>query len=198
VLTRAYPINMAVGSQNPLSWSHVRGWLQERFLRHLWIAVGTPAGGSQKRRFSRSAECPKCVAAIATGSVEGREGAGYRAVPSADLFTKAIVAIDGSKFKAVNNRDRNLTVAKVGKPMGRSTPASTTTSPTLIGPIARKAMSPKAGTAVGRRNGLIFLRELAGNGYAVAGTTAGRRGRSRWISYADRAAAIGRTILRPP
>jgi transposase len=31
------------------------------------------------------------------------------------LFTKAIVAIDGSKFKAVNNRDRNFTVAKVAK-----------------------------------------------------------------------------------
>ncbi len=34
-----------------------------------------------------------------------------------NLFTKAIVAIDGSKFKAVNNRDRNYTVAKVGKRM---------------------------------------------------------------------------------
>jgi len=33
------------------------------------------------------------------------------------LFTKAIVAIDGSKFKAVNNRDKNYTVAKVGKRM---------------------------------------------------------------------------------
>ena len=31
------------------------------------------------------------------------------------LFTRAIVAIDGSKFKAVNNRDKNFTVAKVGK-----------------------------------------------------------------------------------
>src|SRR5271168_3228563 len=31
------------------------------------------------------------------------------------LFTQAIVAIDGSKFKAVNNRDKNFTVAKVGK-----------------------------------------------------------------------------------
>jgi hypothetical protein len=31
------------------------------------------------------------------------------------LFTKAIVAIDGSKFKAVNNRDKNFTVAKVAK-----------------------------------------------------------------------------------
>src|SRR5499425_2471895 len=29
------------------------------------------------------------------------------------LFTRAVVAIDGSKFKAVNNRDRNYTVAKV-------------------------------------------------------------------------------------
>lgn len=27
------------------------------------------------------------------------------------LFTRAIVAIDGSKFKAVNNRDKNFTVA---------------------------------------------------------------------------------------
>jgi transposase len=30
-----------------------------------------------------------------------------------DLFSEAIVAIDGSKFKAVNNRDRNYTRAKV-------------------------------------------------------------------------------------
>src|SRR5215475_9992075 len=29
------------------------------------------------------------------------------------LFTDAVVAIDGSKFKAVNNRDKNYTVAKV-------------------------------------------------------------------------------------
>jgi transposase len=32
-----------------------------------------------------------------------------------DLFTRAVVAIDGSKFKAVNNRDRNFTVAKVAR-----------------------------------------------------------------------------------
>jgi len=31
------------------------------------------------------------------------------------LFTRAVVSIDGSKFKAVNNRDKNYTVAKVGK-----------------------------------------------------------------------------------
>jgi len=34
-----------------------------------------------------------------------------------DLFTKAIVAIDGSKFKAVNNRDKNYTTAKLAKRM---------------------------------------------------------------------------------
>jgi transposase len=32
-----------------------------------------------------------------------------------NLFTKAVVALDGSKFKAVNNRDKNFTVAKVAK-----------------------------------------------------------------------------------
>src|SRR3546814_18174038 len=36
-------------------------------------------------------------------------------VCSSDLFTRAVVAIDGSKFKAVNNRDRNFTVAKAAK-----------------------------------------------------------------------------------
>jgi transposase len=34
-----------------------------------------------------------------------------------NLFTRAVVAIDGSKFKAVNNRDKNFTVAKVAKRM---------------------------------------------------------------------------------
>src|SRR5471032_950005 len=34
-----------------------------------------------------------------------------------NLFTKAVVAIDGSKFKAVNTRDKNYTVAKVAKRM---------------------------------------------------------------------------------
>ena len=31
------------------------------------------------------------------------------------LFTRAVVAVDGSKFKAVNNRDKNFTVTKVAK-----------------------------------------------------------------------------------
>ena len=36
-----------------------------------------------------------------------------------DLFSQAIVAIDGSKFKAVNNRDRNFTRAKTQKRMAQ-------------------------------------------------------------------------------
>jgi transposase len=50
-------------------------------------------------------------------------GAGIRAVCSQfvilcrrlNLFTRAVVAIDGSKFKAVNNRDKNYTVHKAAK-----------------------------------------------------------------------------------
>src|SRR5471032_1098513 len=34
-----------------------------------------------------------------------------------NLFSEAIVAIDGSKFKEVNNRDRNFTTAKIQKRM---------------------------------------------------------------------------------
>ena len=36
-----------------------------------------------------------------------------------DLFTEAIVAIDGSKFKAVNNRDKNFTPAKMHRRMAQ-------------------------------------------------------------------------------
>ena len=36
-------------------------------------------------------------------------------MPSFNLFTRTVIAIDGSKFKAVNNRDKNFTVAKVAK-----------------------------------------------------------------------------------
>ena len=32
-----------------------------------------------------------------------------------NLFTRAVIAVDGSKFKAVNNRDKTFTVAKVAK-----------------------------------------------------------------------------------
>jgi hypothetical protein len=44
-----------------------------------------------------------------------------------NLFTQTLVAIDGSKFKAVNNRDRNLTPAK----MGPRSPSDRQCPPTL-------------------------------------------------------------------
>jgi len=34
-----------------------------------------------------------------------------------NLFTQTLVAIDGSKFKAVNNRDKNFTLAKMKRRM---------------------------------------------------------------------------------
>jgi hypothetical protein len=42
-----------------------------------------------------------------------------------DLFSDASVAIDGSKFKAVNTRDRNFTQVKMSGAWSRSTKAST-------------------------------------------------------------------------
>jgi len=36
-----------------------------------------------------------------------------------DLFSQAIVAIDGSKFKVVNNRDKNFTNAKMQRRMAQ-------------------------------------------------------------------------------
>ena len=40
------------------------------------------------------------------------------------LLTQASVAIDGSKFKAVNNRDKNFTRAKMDRRMAQIVPAS--------------------------------------------------------------------------
>lgn len=34
-----------------------------------------------------------------------------------DLFSDSLVAIDGSKFEAINNRDRNFTSAKLKRRM---------------------------------------------------------------------------------
>src|ERR1700722_12939854 len=44
-----------------------------------------------------------------------------------NLFTRAIVAIDGSKFKAVNNRDKNFTVPRSPSALSRWRPASRAT-----------------------------------------------------------------------
>ena len=40
-----------------------------------------------------------------------------RAVPKSELFTQAIVAIDGSRFKAVNSRDRSFSRGSLGRRM---------------------------------------------------------------------------------
>ena len=44
-----------------------------------------------------------------------------------DLFSQAIVAIDGSKFKAVNNRDKNFTNAKMQRRMAQLEETSSAT-----------------------------------------------------------------------
>ena len=43
----------------------------------------------------------------------------YRTVPRDGLLTQANVAIDGSKFKAVNNHDKNFTRAKMERRMAQ-------------------------------------------------------------------------------
>jgi hypothetical protein len=53
-----------------------------------------------------------------------RRAAGWcRMCRQLDLFSEAIVAIDGSKFKAVNNRDKNFTPNKIQAGWSRSRPA---------------------------------------------------------------------------
>ena len=54
-----------------------------------------------------------------------------------NLFTQTVVAIDGSKFKAVNNRDKNFTVAKVGKRIEQVEASIARYLAQRIGPIAR-------------------------------------------------------------
>jgi hypothetical protein len=57
------------------------------------------------------------------------------------LFGENLVAIDGSKLKAVNNRDRNFTSAKLKRRMEKSNRASTVTSRHSI-PLTRKSPNP--------------------------------------------------------
>jgi hypothetical protein len=55
------------------------------------------------------------------------------------------VAIDGSKFKAVNNRDRNFTDAKIKRRMERSSKASSVTWQLWTRPTAHspKSLNPR-------------------------------------------------------
>jgi hypothetical protein len=60
------------------------------------------------------------------------------------LSSEAIVAIDGSKFKAVNNRDKNFTPNKIQRRMGRSRPASPCGVRTLLDRVAEDQNSMRA------------------------------------------------------
>ena len=69
-----------------------------------------------------------------------------------NLFTDAIVAIDGSKFKAVNNRDKNFTERKLQARM-RATRGEhrSATWPSSIVPTATRAAVTEAGSSTSRR-----------------------------------------------
>src|SRR3984885_4121507 len=65
-----------------------------------------------------------------------------------NLLSEAVVAVDGSKFKAVNNRDRKFTSAKVQKcksAWSKSKPASIDTCPCSIQRTARRPRPLQAG-----------------------------------------------------
>ena len=74
-----------------------------------------------------------------------------------NLFSRAVVAIDGSKFKAVNNRDKNFTPPSWPSASSRSRPASHATSPRWTAPTGRVARRPRPGT--GSRTKSRALRE---------------------------------------
>ena len=59
------------------------------------------------------------------------------------LFTRAVVAIDGSKFKAVNNRTRITRLPRSPGGWSRSTSASRITCGRSTGPTAKRAISPR-------------------------------------------------------
>ena len=75
----------------------------QRNIELMWLTGGAGTRLQDNRR-------------LPTGQWRGDPGGVFPVcgvVPRAGLFTRAVVAIDGSKFKAVNNRDKNYTVAKV-------------------------------------------------------------------------------------
>ena len=59
------------------------------------------------------------------------------------LFSQAIVAIDSSKFKAVNSRDRNFTPGKIDAASGRSKRASSATWRRSTPPTGRSPRSSR-------------------------------------------------------
>ena len=60
-----------------------------------------------------------------------------------DLFSKTVIAIDGSRFKAVNTRDKNYTLVRSSVVWSRSKPVSHATYRHWTPPIGKRARSPK-------------------------------------------------------
>ena len=103
-----------------------------------------------------------------------------------DLFTRAVVAIDGSKFKAVNNRDKNFTVAKVAKRMAQVDASIARYLAALDRADRQESDITEAKTSrikekiAGLRRQMAFLREMeqAGSGRARQTGLADRSGRA--------------------
>ena len=68
-----------------------------------------------------------------------------------NLFTRAVVALDGSRFKAVNNRDKNFTVAKVAKRIEQVEASIARYLAALNRRIGRTMMSPRPRQCASRR-----------------------------------------------
>jgi hypothetical protein len=64
-----------------------------------------------------------------------------------ELFTQAVAAIDGSKFKAVNTRDKNFTKAKLKSRMDQVRPAL---SVTWAGLVRFRTLFARAANALGQ------------------------------------------------
>ncbi len=117
------------------------------------------------------------------------------------LFSQAIVAIDGSKFKAVNNRDRNFTRAKMQRRMSRSKRASSATWRSWTPPTANRPVAEARRAAAGED------REAAAEMQRMKVVGAGSRGCTRRANLADRpgcalddhprALALSATTCRP-
>jgi hypothetical protein len=67
------------------------------------------------------------------------------------LFTEGIVAIDGSKFKAVNNRDKNFTDRKLQARMEQLEDSISATWSNSTGRTAMQRPSCPAGSIISRR-----------------------------------------------
>ena len=67
------------------------------------------------------------------------------------LFARAVVAIDGSKFKAVNTRDKNFTVAKIAKRIEQVEASIERYLAALDRRTDRTMMSPRPGRCASKR-----------------------------------------------